>query len=320
MSSLPWRSESVNQVQHVVDRLPAPSDTVPALGQVLIDSLEERWRKYLKELRRSKRTCSEEAIHDLRVATRRLISTLMIVEMLIPDEKMERMRRRLKRLFDACSPLRDTQVQLLALEPQVEQHPELETLVTILKVRERNLIRTIGKKAGRIATARWSRIIGWIRQRLREQFSHPVMHEAATAVVHGAAARAFSTAVFFKERVVATQPRTIHRARIAFKKFRYTMEALAPLLPQLDKEQLKAMDAYQTRMGVIQDAEVLSGVLQRFAQGRTVSSRRKLAVVQRALRKHKRDLVEAYVNASDEIYSFWHQPSFVPGMKQAATQ
>lgn len=297
-----------------------PSDAAPALSHVLLDSLEQRWRKYLKELRRSKRTFSEEAIHDLRVATRRLISTLMIVEMLIPDERVERMRRRLKRLFDACSPLRDTQVQLLALQPQVEKYPELETLVTILKVRERNLIRTIGKKAGRVTTAKWSRTVGWVKQTLREQFSHPLMHEAATAVVHGAVARAFATAVFFKERVVAAQPRTIHRARIAFKKFRYTMEALAPLLPELDKEQLKAMDTYQTRMGVIQDAEVLSGLVQRFAQGRTVAVRRKLAAFQRELQRQKRDLVDAYVNAHNEIYSFWHQPTFVSGMKKDDTK
>jgi CHAD domain-containing protein len=302
----------VNQTRPALDRFFAPSDTAPALGHVLLDALEQRWRTYRKELRRSRRTFSEEAIHDVRVATRRLISTLMIIQLLIPDERVERMRRRLKRLFDACSPLRDTQVQLLALEPQVERYPELETLVTILKVRERNLIRAIGKKARRVATARWSRTVGWMKQALREQFSHPLMHEAARAVVLGAAARAFGTAVFFKERVVAARPKTIHRARIAFKKFRYTMEALAPLLPGLDKEQLKAMDTYQTRMGVIQDAEVLSGMVQRFAGSRTAASRRKLAAFQRELRKHKRTLIDAYINASDEIYSFWHQPSFVP--------
>lgn len=301
----------MNQTRAASDRFSAPSDTAPALGHVLLDSIDQRWRTYLKELRRSKRTFSEDAIHDVRVATRRLISTLMIVELLIPDERVERLRRRLKRLFDACSPLRDTQVQLLALAPQVERHPELETLITVLKVRERNLIQAIGKKARRVATVRWSRTIRWVKQTLREQFSHPLMHEAARAVVYGAAARAFGTAVFFKERVVAAQPKTIHRARIAFKKFRYTMEALAPLLPGLGKEQLKAMDAYQTRMGVIQDAEVLSALVQRFAAGRSAASRRKLAGFQRELRMHKQTLIAAYLDASDEIYSFWHQPWFV---------
>ncbi len=301
----------MNQTRAASDRFSAPSDTAPALGHVLLDSIDQRWRTYLKELRRSKRTFSEDAIHDVRVATRRLISTLMIVELLIPDARVERLRRRLKRLFDACSPLRDTQVQLLALAPQVERHPELETLMTVLKVRERNLIRAIGKKARRVATVRWSRTIRWVKQTLREQFSYPLMHEAARAVVYGAAARAFGTAVFFKERVVATQPKTIHRARIAFKKFRYTMEALAPLLPGLGKEQLKAMDAYQTRMGVIQDAEVLGELVQQFAAGRSAASRRKLAAFQRELRMHKQTLIAAYLDANDEIYSFWHQPWFV---------
>jgi len=307
------------QAHHPVEQNADVPDAAPALGHVLIDSLEQRWRKYLKELRRSKRTFSEEAIHDLRVATRRLISTLMMIELLIPDERVERMRRRLKRLFDACSPLRDTQVQLLALQPQVATYPELETLLTMLKVRERNLIRTIGKKARKVATAKWSRTIRWLKQALREQFSHPKMHEAAMTVVLGAAARAFATAVFFKERVVGTQPRTIHRARIAFKKFRYTMEALAPLLPQLGKEQLKAMDTYQTRMGVIQDAEVLSALVQGFANGRGAAFRRRLAPFRAELRRQKRELIDAYLKASDELYAFWHQPSSVPGTQHDAT-
>ncbi|HXF99661.1 MAG TPA: CHAD domain-containing protein [Bacteroidota bacterium] len=279
------------------------------LGSVLIESLQQRWEKYLKELARVKKSPTEEAIHDFRVATRRLISTLMIVELLIPEKRVEDLRRRLKKLFDACSPLRDTQVQLLTLESQVAQHPELEMLITILKVREHDLIATIAKKIKKATTAKWGGTMRWIMQAVREQFSHPLMHEAATAVVLGAAARTFATAVYFMHGVVATEPRTIHQARIAFKKFRYTMEALVPLLPHLDKDRLRAMDAYQTRMGVIQDAEVLGEVVQRYAAKRPVASRRKLAGFQTQLGRQKRQLITDYIKARHEIFSFWQPPS-----------
>jgi CHAD domain-containing protein len=290
-----------------------------SLGLVLIESLKQRWSKYLKELRRAKKAPSEEAVHDLRVATRRLISTLRICELLIPDARIERLRRRLKRLFDACSPLRDTQVQLLALEPQLAAYPELDTLMTILRVREQDLIRSIARKAAKADTTRWRRTIRWIEGTLREQFSQPLMHEAATTIVLGAAAQAFATALFFSERVVATKPETIHKARIAFKKFRYTLEALAPLLPHLDRDLLKAMDAYQTRMGVIQDAEVLEGVVKRFAERQPPAARRKLTSYQTQLRRQKQDLIAAYMQGREEVYSFWKPAELIPIQQRDGT-
>lgn len=283
----------------------------PVIGNVLIDSLAQRWQNYLKELRRCKRAFSEEAVHDLRVATRRLMSTLMMIEIVLPDARARRLRRRLKRLFDAMSPLRDAQVQLLTLEKKVAEYPELETLLTVLKVRERNLMNTV---AGRIMktvrrtpygeTAALSRTVRTLKLTLRNHFSRPMMQEIGTNAVFGAAASRFTAAVWFKEHIVPTQSRTIHSARVAFKKFRYTLEALMPLLPKLSKEQLKAMDAYQTRMGNIQDVEVLNTLLRRFAQKRTLASRRKLSGFRRELFVQKRECIATYTQSADELYGF----------------
>ncbi len=289
-------------------------------GGVLIDSLGQRWQKYLRELRRCKRAFSEESVHDLRVATRRLMSTLMMIEIVLPDARVRRLRRRLKRLFDAFSPLRDTQVQLLTLEKKVLEYPELETLLTVLKVRERNLMNAVAGRIMKIVrrtplrgrrpygeTTRLSRTVSALKKTLRQHFSRPVMQDIGMNAVLGAAASRFMTAVSFKEHVVVTQPGTIHRARVAFKKFRYTIEALLPLLPAVSKEQLKAMDAYQTRMGNIQDAEVLSVLVRRFAQKRTLASRRKLSGYRRELIAQKRELITNYMQLADELYGFWKQ-------------
>jgi CHAD domain-containing protein len=52
-------------------------------------------------------------------------------------------------------------------------------------------------------------------------------------------------------------PATIHRLRIAFKKYRYLAEAVQPLLLAATPEVMKAMHAYQQAMGQIQDQAVL---------------------------------------------------------------
>jgi CHAD domain-containing protein len=52
------------------------------------------------------------------------------------------------------------------------------------------------------------------------------------------------------------QPTTIHRLRIAFKKFRYMVEVIYPVLQNPPSDYLKRMHDYQAIMGDIQDMEV----------------------------------------------------------------
>src|SRR5262245_50026293 len=70
-----------------------------------LDSLHDRWRSFRAELKRCRKKYSEEAVHDLRVATRRLISTLELVRRMHPDANLRQARRGLKRLLDMFGPL-----------------------------------------------------------------------------------------------------------------------------------------------------------------------------------------------------------------------
>ncbi len=281
---------------------------MPEISNVLVSSLEQRWQKFLSELRRCKRSFSEESVHDLRVATRRLVATLSILEVILPDDRIRRTRRRLKRLFDALSPLRDVQVQLLTVEEKSRQYPELETLITVLKVRERLLMKSIDSRIRKVRTMQWSRTIGSLKREIRKQFSNPRSHVGGRTAVQGVAAAAFARAVFRREQIVSRDARTLHCFRVAFKKFRYTIEALQPLFPSIQKKNLKAMDAYQTRMGNIQDAEVLGRRVTRYALSRPPAVRRALAGYRRQQNQGKRKLIAAFLRSADELYGFWKKP------------
>lgn len=274
---------------------------------ILIDSLTKRWQRYLKELHRCKRGLSEAAVHDLRVATRRMISTLMMIGIVLPDARVRRLERRLKRLFDALSPLRDTQVQLLKLASETAAYPELETLITVLKVRERNLMKSLERRLLKLPTRTMGRMVSNLKRVLGEHFSRPRMHDVGLQALVGTASARFMTAVAFNARVGASRPRTIHRARVAFKKFRYTCEALSPMLPWLSKNQMKAMDAFQTRMGNIQDGEVLRALVDTFARKRPLQSRRKLSGFQRSLRQQQRERIAEFVHSANELFSFYRR-------------
>ncbi|MBI5473091.1 MAG: CHAD domain-containing protein [Ignavibacteriae bacterium] len=276
----------------------------PAITVLLLTSLEQRWKKYQREMRRCRHSFSEDAIHDLRVATRRLVSTLIIIEILIPDERVRKMRRRLKRLFDAMSPLRDVQVQLLRVEESRKQFPRLATLATVLKVRERNLIRSLERKIMKVDLGGLGQTVRWLKLKLSSYAARRGKNQIALTTVVGSAASTFASATYLREQVIATQPRTIHRARIGFKKLRYTLEALAPFLPGLDKKRLKAMDSYQTRMGLIQDMEVFIARVRGFIQRQPPTVRRSLAPYLRSLLAEKKKQIDEYRQKADELYAF----------------
>ncbi len=275
------------------------------IGTILIRSLEQRWQKYLRELRRCKKNFSEKAVHDLRVATRRLISTLTLIELVHPDKRIGRIRKRLKRLFDALSPLRDTQVQLLAIEPQIKEYPELATLVTTLRLRERKLMRSLKKRIRKVETKEMSRNNLVLKRDLRKRFSKSSPRRVGMAVVQGAAAAAFSKAAFMQEKIIPSRAATIHRHRIAFKKFRYSMEAMLPLLPSVSKAHLKAMDAYQTSLGKIQDAEVMERLVGKFLAAKPLAIKRRLSPFRKGLIAEKRRLTRDYLTKARAFNRFW---------------
>ena len=72
---------------------------------LLLDSLTERWQTLRSELKRCQKQYSEEAVHDLRVATRRLISTLDLLASVLPEAKLRKARRALKKQLEMLGPL-----------------------------------------------------------------------------------------------------------------------------------------------------------------------------------------------------------------------
>jgi CHAD domain-containing protein len=287
----------------VVTVAPQPAD----LATLLDHALDERWRKYRKLLRRCRNNCSEETVHDLRVATRRLLATLNVVKAVNPDAVPPKTLRRLKKRFDKLSPLRDAQVQLAQVEMLAPVFPALDKFRAKLADREARLI---AKVANTLATTRAAKLAAGVesaRARLRAHAALPMDGDLAVRAVNAA----FSEVRDCRRHLRADDAASIHRMRIAFKKFRYTAETLRPLLPLTDA-QFGEMNAYQTLMGDIQDAEVLLANLAKFAKKKKARRRDpSLREALRALSERRDELVEAYLASADKVDTFW-QPLPVP--------
>lgn len=275
------------------------------LAEHLVTTLNMRWRKFSLELKRCQAGFSEESVHDLRVSIRRLNATLDFILNILPDERLQKMRRELNKMLGAFSPLRDIHVQMLSLAQLIAAYPPLQPLYTVLALKERKLIKRGVRLLAKARSSDHTRTVAWVRRSLRTLLHDPSTAARKQAGLIATAGAAFARAFQMKELMEPSQAETIHRLRVAFKKFRYTIEMLQPMLPWVTKEHLKAMNAYQVRMGEIQDIEVLTATINRFAPKKRRRGSDALLPLHQELARRRSELVNAFLASADELYVFW---------------
>jgi CHAD domain-containing protein len=103
-------------------------------------------------------------------------------------------------------------------------------------------------------------------------------------------------------RVDPAQPATIHRVRVAFKKFRYMVEIVHPMLEGYPEANLKRMNRYQTLMGEIQDAEVFLKALTDFDASSSVPD-----PVRQNYESRHAESISIYLENKDMLDEFWRR-------------
>jgi CHAD domain-containing protein len=284
------------QSSHPPDR---PDDTLA----ILFSGFDSRWRNYRRQLKRCRDRCSPESIHDLRVATRRLLGWIDVVLMTMPDRRLKKIRKELRSLFDQLSPLRDAQVQIGCVGGLLPRYPGLEAYHTVLLLRERQLLKNIARHVSKLQTAGMSKAFSALKRELQRRLETPAIRQAFLAAFHGAAASAFTRSVNQLRRIDPANGASIHRLRVAFKKFRYLEEMIGPLLG-IGKEHLKAMNTYQLRMGGIQDIEVLISGLHSFAVRHT-GKHAFFRSLRRELAQEREARIDEFMRAAEDLLTFW---------------
>ena len=282
---------------------------------LMLGSLHDRWQSFRAELKRCRKKYSEEAVHDLRVATRRLISTLDLVDRIHPEANLRKTRRALKRQLDLFGPLRDVQVQLLTIEKMLSSFPELQEFHNFLVKRERKLMQRLGMELKRVKTGKIRKRIALAARQLAMLPDTPAVQQEQRAEAMQAIEIAFNRVVERKHAIAPTDGSAIHRMRVAFKKFRYMVESLAPVRGRTSSRQLKAMNAFQGSMGDIQDAEVLLSNVQGYASARGSEGEAALGRALEELSRRRTALIETFLRSVDTVFTFWKPVSKVKGVR-----
>ncbi len=278
---------------------PLPEESVGDL----ISGLGAQCRRYRKQLRACQKKFSEKAIHQSRVETRRLVSSIELLALLLPKGEVRKAERILKEHLDTFDDLRDTQVQLGTIEKLQRAFPATRQFAAYLQKREERFARQTARAIKRVKTRRLEKMISGFAERAGKQCKHLSTAKANTKVLESVT-RAFRRAKDLRGLIDPKDTRTIHCTRVAFKKFRYMVEGLRKHLPAIDKPRLKAMHAYQTIMGGIQDAEVLLRTFDKFSC-KKASEPAPVRALHDELVRRRESLIRRYLGAADQLLEFW---------------
>lgn len=269
---------------------------------LLLEAIDNRWENYREQIKTCRREFSEEAVHDLRVSARRLLALVDLIRTLAPHPRLQKIRKALKGQLDDFDALRDTQVMLAEISETIETLPELKPLQQILQKRERRLLREAKKIVEDLKPAGIARRLEKTRAVIAESTSSTEFG----GMVLQAVDEAYGTVLQRCRWINPAQPATIHRARIAFKRFRYMLEIVHPLLPKFPQANFKRMHGYQTAMGEIQDVEVFLFTLEDLTETDAPET------VRRYYEQRHAELIAAYTEDKGEVETFWraspHQP------------
>ena len=210
-----------------------------------------RFREQLK--RASADPTSDEVVHDLRVAIRRLLAWIAVRNtMLGPDPGLREARSSLKSLMIPLGKLRDAHVKRDWIRNFVPEGDDPSYLYAVHVASdvlrwESRARKRLGARSTRRLRVPLPRGAGGLGGRLEAAILAPGLLGRLEREVSKHREAALDPA----------HPEALHRMRLAFKKYRYAAEILLPLFPKATEETTKRLHAFQTLLGTIHDFDVI---------------------------------------------------------------
>jgi CHAD domain-containing protein len=209
------------------------------------------FREQLK--RASADPTEDEAIHDLRVAIRRVLAWISVRNALLgPDMRLREARSPLKTLMNPLGKLRDAHVKRDWIRNVVPEGDEPSYLYAVQVASdvlrwESRVRKRLGARSTRRLRVPLPRGTGGPGSRLEAAILAPDLLVRLEREVSKHREAALDPA----------HPEALHRMRLAFKKYRYAAEVLLPLFPKATEETAKRLHAFQTLLGTIHDFDVI---------------------------------------------------------------
>jgi CHAD domain-containing protein len=280
-----------------------PALLPPASLPRLAKSLRKQWKRSRQQLKRCQAKFSPKAIHDSRVAARRLLALVELLSGFISPADLKKVQRAVKCQLDTFDDLRDTQVQLEIVGRMRRSFPAARTFAAWLAQRETRFTSRTRKRIKKVKPRRFAKLLAAARKQVAAQLARRPAQEALGRLLDSVN-RAFNRTCQLQRRINPRATQSIHRTRIAFKKFRYMVETLAEYSPVSNQELLAEMHHYQTMMGDVQDTEVLLQTFDKYLR-KGKADPEAAGRLRAELLRRRQWLVQVYLDASAQLLEFW---------------
>ncbi len=245
-----------------------PSTTTMPLAEVGQCILHRHFRKLLSQERDVRADADVEAVHQLRVATRRLRAVLASLDTVAPAKSVRTYRKALRRLARASSAVRDCDVFLSAVNqyaaalPQ-EQRSGMEPLTTALQ-QDRTRAREILLK--QLASRRYADFKRAFTRFTSAGLEHwdttlRVRDLAGSTIWRNYEALRVHELIIDPQVEVNNPAEALHQARIAGKQLRYVLELFAETLDPDTDQVIEPLKELQDHLGALQDVAVAAAYI-----------------------------------------------------------
>jgi CHAD domain-containing protein len=237
----------------------ADTQTWLAARNFLLDRSDD----FFLQLARVKESFEAEAIHDLRVSTRRLREGISLFGHCFGKRQFSPLRKELKRLTAMLGAIRNTDEALLFFSPLpgecgATSAAAVVNIVAVLRQRrvteQRDLVRGLEKIAPEALLGRIDGICS--NPRIFATKAGGLLQPVADTILRALAVREKTLLELLPEALREENVAAQHRLRIAVKRFRYRLEFLAPLAGGDYKGMYRAVKGYQELLGQMHDLDV----------------------------------------------------------------
>jgi CHAD domain-containing protein len=238
-----------------------------AAGRLALD-LRRRVTAFRAAARRTRRRADAEAIHDLRVAARRIGAAFFTWPFLRGGRRLRRAARAVAAVRRRVGATREREVLLAHLRERIESAPPAArvTLSGLLMRLERRVARGWESAGRRLGRPRLRQRLRGLARRLERSVRETAASPAGLGPALGQAAgrvdrrRREALAALARARTERTDA-ALHAARIAVKKWRYAEECAAAAEPGRHSAVVPGLRALQESLGAVHDLAVLRDAL-----------------------------------------------------------
>lgn len=285
----------------------APAD---AYTRFVHDTIQKRWRALENSAPTAQTGEDVEALHQLRVAARRLRTTIHNFATVLPPKRAKRSEKLLRKVMRVVGAPREwdvhgeTLARLHAATPSEIERAAIEHVLELVDVRRSHERAEMVRRLAKIELDKIGRDIRWLADHVASAGRPADLAHVAQSLLEPLAREAFASLGRQRER---ERPDELHAVRIACKHLRYALELLEPAFADGHARLLSRCRHLQDLLGRHHDLFMLEELLTRTLgrlneHGRATLAEGLLGPLER-LRSERRDQYVEFCGATATLDS-----------------